>query len=86
MAFEAQSMPFPSTALSDTALELCPITWWHSQRNPVPEEYLKLMPQLHSATASSSSNERVFSTFGLIHAKLRNRLGITKSSEAFVLL
>ena len=31
--------------------------------------------------ASSASIERVFSSFGLVHSKLRNRLGVEKAGK-----
>ena len=40
-----------------------------------------LMLQLHSASASSASIERIFSSFGLIHNKVRNRLGVEKATK-----
>ena len=39
------------------------------------------MIQLHSACASSASIERIFSSFGLIHNKIRNRLGVEKAAK-----
>ena len=36
---------------------------------------------VQEACASSASIERVFSTFGLVHSKLRNRLGIEKAAK-----
>lgn len=40
-----------------------------------------LSMQLHTAVASSAGIERLFSTFGLVHSKLRNRLGTEKASK-----
>ena len=37
--------------------------------------------QLFTARASSAGIERVFSTFGLVHSKLRNRLGTQKAGK-----
>jgi hypothetical protein len=37
--------------------------------------------QLLTATGSSAGVERVFSSFGLVHSKLRNRLGIAKAGK-----
>ena len=39
------------------------------------------MEQLSSLPASSASVERVFSTFGYVHTKLRNRLGNEKTEK-----
>jgi len=37
--------------------------------------------QLLTATASSAGVERVFSSFGLVHSKLRNGLGVEKAGK-----
>ena len=36
---------------------------------------------LLSSPASSASVERVFSSFGLVHTKLRNRLGVERAAK-----
>ena len=43
--------------------------------------HIKFALQLMGAPASSASIERVFSTFGLVHSKLRNRLGVERASK-----
>jgi len=40
-----------------------------------------VMIHLLSCPASSASVERVFSTFGLVHNKLRNRLGVERAAK-----
>jgi len=45
-----------------------------------------LVTQLHTAIASSTGIERLFSAFGLVHTKLRNRLGIEKASKLVTIL
>ena len=47
----------------------------------LPLEFCKLMRGLHSAPASSASLEHVFSTFGLVWSKLRNRLDPKKAEN-----
>ena len=47
----------------------------------VKTEILSLINTLMNAIASSASIERVFSTFGLVHSKIRNRLGVEKASK-----
>ena len=44
-------------------------------------EILSLINTLMNAIASSASIERVFSPFGLVHSKIRNRLGVEKASK-----
>lgn len=57
-----------------------PIVWWKalekSKHNQINEQMFILNKQLHSAIASSSGNERLFSTFGFVRNKVRNRLDI----------
>ena len=47
----------------------------------VKTEILSLINTLMNAIASSASIERVFCTFGLVHSKIRNRLGVEKASK-----
>lgn len=80
IAFETKSSPFPPSFFQVS--HLSPVTWWRGlQSYPLPTGFIPLMVQLHSACASSASIERVFSSFGLIHSKLRNRLGVQKASK-----
>lgn len=44
------------------------------------EENWKIL-QLMTAMCSSADIERVFSSFGQVHTKLRNRLGVVKASK-----
>ena len=44
-------------------------------------QFCSFMEQLSSLPASSASVERVFSTFGYVHTKLRNRLGNDKTEK-----
>ena len=40
-----------------------------------------LAEQLLTARASSAGIERIFSTFGFVHSKIRNRLGTNKAGK-----
>jgi hypothetical protein len=51
------------------------------RRCPFPD----VMIQLHSVCASSASIERVCTTFGHIHSKIRNRLGVESCQACPVL-
>ena len=42
---------------------------------------MSLVEQVLTARASTDGIERIFSTFGLIHSKLRNRLQIQKAQK-----
>jgi hypothetical protein len=83
IAFQAKAELFPPSFFTASATAMKAATWWKGIAASVtlPAGFAELMMQLHSATASSSSIERVFSSFGLIHTKLRNRLGIEKAQK-----
>lgn len=62
-------------------LNISSLTWWQSQKQFISAELSSLTNQLFSTVASSAGVERLFSTFGIVHSKLRNRLGSEKSSK-----
>ena len=45
------------------------------------DKFIQLVKCLLCSVASSSDVERAFSTFGLVHSKLRNRLGVAKAAK-----
>ena len=60
--------------------------WWNSfckvlNKNIVSENEMKFINMLTTAKSSTASVERIFSTFGVVHSKLRNRLGVEKASK-----
>jgi len=61
--------------------------WWQiiekkaEKSRSIPAEFCQLMRGLHSAPASSASLERIFSTFGHVWSKQRNRLGPDKAEK-----
>ena len=58
-----------------------PLTWWKSQASLLDENILSLVEQLHTARASTAGIERIFSTFGFVHSKIRNRLQTDKAAK-----
>ena len=80
--FQAQSGPFKPYMLSDDILQKCtPLAWWHSQSSAVDSKTLLMCDQLLGAVCSSAGIERIFSTFGFVHSKVRNRLGTEKAAK-----
>ena len=83
--FQAQSSPFQKTLFQQQVTEeVTAYDWWKSQRNDLNKFNVKVFPiirQLFTARPSSASVERIFSSFGLVHSKIRNRLGIQKASK-----
>ena len=82
IAFEGQSLPFPPAYFTETATEVHPVTWWKGlQQFNVDTGFINLAIQLLSSPPSSASIERIFSNFGAIHTKIRNRLGNAKAAK-----
>ena len=66
--------PFQKYMFTDQSLNIESLLWWKSQSSILNKETLKMVESLMSAVSSSAGVERVFSTFGLVHSKIRNRL------------
>ena len=85
MALTTKSSPFPKYLFSAQFQTTKPMIWWKSVAIPDSEwpkkEFLELCEQLFSAVAATAGLERIFSSFGLIQSKLRNRLGNEKASK-----
>ena len=84
IAFQAEAHPFPQLFFRPSARLLNPVTWWKgigSSTKDLPDGFVDLMITLQSASASSASLERVFSTFGIVMTKLRNRLGLGRAQK-----
>jgi uncharacterized protein YuzB (UPF0349 family) len=83
--------PFNDGPLFDKNLinSMTDIEWWHSFnaiKEVLKEPQIKLLEQLLTATSSSAGVERIFSSFGLVHSKLRNRLGVEKAGKLVFLM
>lgn len=83
---KSKSHPFKSVMFSEEILQnVTAIEWWQSQKNVFDEDtqdkIYPILRQLFGAIASSASVERVFSTFGFVHSKIRNRLGTEKAGK-----
>ena len=82
--FRAQASPFMTYMFADNVTEgVQPVDWWKSQGGDgrLHPHTVSVVEQLLTTTASSAGVERVFSSFGLVHSKLRNRLGIAKAGK-----
>lgn len=83
--FNAKSTPFQESYF-DYEITSCvtPYEWWKSQKEEIDRlnnTVFSIIEQLFTAQATSASVERVFSSFGLVHTKLRNRLGTDKAAK-----
>ena len=78
----AKANPFAKYMFSDDVLKnVIPLSWWKSQAQILPESIINLAKCLLTSVASSAGVERIFSTFGLIQSKIRNRLGTEKAGK-----
>lgn len=83
--FQAKSSPFQELFFDESVTSHVTVyEWWKSQEKDIEKfnpTVFQGIEQLLTAKASSASVERVFSSFGLVHSKLRNRLGTEKASK-----
>lgn len=80
--YQAKCSPFREYLFLTQNIEnVSPVSWWCALKSSINNAMFDLAMQLHTAVASSAGIERLFSTFGLVHSKLRNRLGTEKASK-----
>ncbi len=81
MKFQAKS-PFQAFKFTESVTKtLTAIKWWDSHTAMLDSYILLSVRQYLTAVASSSGVERVFSSYGLVHTKLKNRLGTEKAAK-----
>ena len=74
MKFQAKSSPFHAYKFSDSVTKcMSAVEWWKSHSCVLASDVISAVQQLLSAVASSSGVERVFSSYGLVHSKLRGQ-------------
>ena len=89
MAYIAGDPPFPRHMFGTQFRDVAPLTWWRSLAvgedllnfNQLKDTWIAMCEQYMTATASTAGVERLFSTFGLVQSKLRNRLGNEKAAK-----
>ncbi|XP_011633698.1 uncharacterized protein LOC105424896 isoform X1 [Pogonomyrmex barbatus] len=87
ISYRAKTSPFKYYLFSEESIKnVKPITWWLALKENINTVTFDLAIQLHTAIASSAGIERLFSAFGLVHTKLRNRLGVEKASKLVIIL
>ncbi len=86
LAFKIKDYDFyPETMFRNEIVELPASKWWEILKqkslksHKLPIGFVDFMINLMSCPASSASIERMFSTYGLVWSKLRNRLGPEKA-------
>lgn len=80
---KAKSYPFNKEYLFQSSVlsRLTTCSWWRALKGKVDTNVIEDICGLVNGVASSASVERIFSTFGLVHSKLRNRLGVEKAGK-----
>lgn len=72
---------------NDVIKNFSPAKWWKiigkktEKSEKLPVGFCDFFWALHCTPASSASIERVFSTYGLVWSKLRNRIGVDKAQK-----
>ena len=81
---------FPSSMFEPQVLSMYkhnPSKWWMlmdhrtTKKGTLPRGFCQYFKDLLSCPPSSASIERIFSTFGHVWSKLRNRLGVEKATK-----
>lgn len=90
-ALLTQSSMFPNYLFGSQFKQTPPLEWWKllnlNTTDPRwlnwtgKEQFKSVCEQLLSAVASTAGLERIFSTFGLVQSKIRNRLGTEKAHK-----
>lgn len=75
MKYQAKTAPFQTFRFVAGAVdEVHPLSWWKLIPDAsINSKFITYITQLMTAVNSSASIERVFSTFGLVHSKIRYR-------------
>lgn len=80
--YQAKAKPFMDYMFTPTLVNsVAPLAWWKSLSERLDDKALSIIYKILGASASSAGIERVFSTFGFIHSKIRNRLGTEKAGK-----
>lgn len=78
---EKKSFPYKSLYWFNTKVA---VAWWKgvsASFSNIPKGFVDLMIALHNACESSPAIERVFSSFGLIHTKTRDKFRLDKATK-----
>lgn len=84
IAFQAESSPYPKSFFSESVkYTIGPDVWWAAMKkiNDIDLKFVEFTLHLMNCCASSSSIERLFSKFGIIQNKLRNRLNLQTTAK-----
>ena len=77
--------PFKFYFSKNVSESISPLAWWLNFSQDLKEDIMNVPKQLFAAVASSAGVEKVFSTFGFVHSKVRNWLRKEKASKLAVI-
>ena len=84
LGFMSDSVKLPKALQHDLTLsKIKPVVWWlcTERSETVDKTLCQLAQKLLEMPSSSAAIERIFSNFGMIQSKLRNRLGLVKAGK-----
>lgn len=82
LKYLAKADPFYDFLFEENVIsQLSALDWWKTHFQLICEADQNAIKQLLSAVATSASVERIFSTYGLVHSTLRNKLGNEKAGK-----
>lgn len=86
LKFQAKKSPFSGPIMQqDVINQMSAFEWWKSvsvlHKGILSKKDEEKITQITTAAASSAGVKRMFLTFGLVHLKLRNHLGLEKAAK-----
>lgn len=88
LRFQAKVPPYDVMMDETVTSSMRDIEWWKAAFSVtnIDSTAQNIIKQLMTAVGSSAGVERMFSTFGLVHSDLRNRLGVDKAGKLTFLM
>ena len=82
LKFVAKADPFYEFLFEEKVVsELSPMQWWRTHFQLISAADQTAIKQFTFCSSYSASVERIFSTYGLVHSTLRNKLGNEKAGK-----
>ena len=78
MQFKVQERPF-NAHYFEAASSISPAAWW--KLIPIDPDLSEIIRRIIACSPSTAPLERLFSSFGIIHTNVRNRLGVEKAGK-----
>ena len=81
MRYKAKPLPLLPYLFKEETLKVGSYVWWLSLNRAISNSTKELVATLFTTTALSDGVERIFSSFGFVQSKLRNRLGTDEAAK-----